>query len=319
MFFLLAHIILISGFGLFLKDARNRGHRLNPIGFINYLTAFLISVGFVALKGSLAFTEWTFAFGFANGVTYATGFALVTLGIRLSGVVVTIAIVRLSVVVPILFAILLWNEMPNAWQIIGIVLACCALPLLSTKTRLEISPLSPILQSAEGRKPTTRRRSDDGESGSNLPPFFRVGKGTGELGILVIAILLINSGISRLAMKAFNEMCPSEQKPMYLLFLFGITAIAYAGVCAYQKAVPTRWENTYGVVIGLCNVGGSWAFLNALDRVDALIAFPVSGSGGVLFTMLVGISLLGERLNRKSMVGVIASIFALIFVNLKSE
>ena len=308
MFFLLLNIILISGFGLFLKDAGNRGHRLNPIGLINYLTAFLISIWSAAQAGNFEFTKLTFAFGLTNGLAYSTGFALVTLGMRLSGIIVTIAVVRLSLVVPIVFAILFWNEIPNAWQVVGIVLACCTLPLLGTRT-----PSSPRSQ----QKPKSEMRQAFAPNLSSPSPLpDDVGKG---LGIFIVALLFLNSGISRLAMKAFNEMCPIEQKSMYLLFLFGITTVVYTGVCIYQKTVPTYWEAFYGVLIGICNVGGSWAFLNALDRVDALIAFPISGSGGVLFTMLIGILLLGERLNRKSMVGVVATIFALIFVNLKGE
>ena len=317
MFFLLLHIILISGFGLFLKDAGNRGHRLNPIGLINYLTAFLISIWWATQAGNFEFTKLTFAFGFTNGLAYSTGFALVTLGMRLSGIIVTIAVVRLSLVVPIVFAILFWNEIPNAWQVVGIVLSCCTLPLLGTRTPSD-SHTSP--RSQQGERSEMKQGFALNSSSPSLFPSspFRgeVGKG---LGLFIVALLFLNSGISRLAMKAFNEMCPIEQKSMYLLFLFGITTVVYTGVCIYQKTVPTYWEVFYGVLIGICNVGGSWAFLNALDRVDALIAFPVSGSGGVLFTVLIGILVLGERLNRKSMVGVVATIFALIFVNLKGE
>jgi len=309
MLFLILHIMLISGFGLFLKDAKNRGHRMNPIGFMNYLIAFLMSAWSATQAGSFEFTRLTFAFGFTNGVAYAIGFVLVTLGMRLSGIVVTIAVVRLSLVVPILFAILFWNEIPNGWQATGILMACCALPLLGTKS------------------PSSRAEKETGGFGLNLTPSPTalplpisstptISQGAGGLGLLVVAMLFINSGVSRLAMKAFNEMCPIDQKPMYLLFLFGTTAIAYAGVCIYQKTVPTRWEAFYGVLIGVCNVGGSWAFLKALDGVDALIAFPVSGSGGVLFTTLVGVLLLRERLERKSIIGIVATILALIFVNL---
>lgn len=314
MLFLILHIVLISGFGLILKYAQNRGHRLKQIGFMNYLWAFLISVWSAAQAGSFAFTKLTFASGFTNGVTYSTGFLLVTLGMRLSGVVVTIAVARLSLVVPIVFAIWFWKEIPNLWQAVGIILTCCALPLLGTKT-------DTARQKGQEKEPLDEEVGMSQTSTflpSQVPSVPGSGAGQG-LGFLVVAILFINSGISRLAMKAFNEMCPIDQKPMYLLFLFSTTAIAYAGISLYQKIVPSRWEVFYGLLIGICNVGGSWAFLKSLDRIDALIAFPVSGSGGVLFTTLVGVLLLGERLDRRSMIGVVATILALIFVNLKGE
>ena len=75
-------------------------------------------------------------------------------------------------------------------------------------------------------------------------------------------------------------------------------------------------EMGYGILIGVCNVLGSGTFIAALDRLDALIAFPVSGSGGMLFTTTVGILILGERLNKRLVVGVVLAIISLILVNL---
>ncbi|MCZ6680790.1 MAG: hypothetical protein O7E52_26470, partial [Candidatus Poribacteria bacterium] len=186
MLFLILHIILISGFGLILKAAQNRGHRLNPVGFINYLTAFLISIWSASEAGRFEFTKLTLAFGLTNGVAYSTGFLLVTLGMRLSGIVVTIAVVRLSLVVPIVFAILFWNEIPNFRQALGIIMACCALPLLGTK-----SPVS------RDEKETGRVESNSSRKQvRKKPSAFPIGQEATGLGLLVVALLFINSGIS---------------------------------------------------------------------------------------------------------------------------
>jgi multidrug transporter EmrE-like cation transporter len=75
-------------------------------------------------------------------------------------------------------------------------------------------------------------------------------------------------------------------------------------------------ELGYGILIGVCNVLGSGTFIVALDQLDALIAFPVSGSGGMLFTTTVGILILGEQLNKRLAVGVVLAIISLILVNL---
>lgn len=44
MLFLALNIVLLSGFGLMLKHAKNNQQRLNPIGFVSSLTAFFFSV-----------------------------------------------------------------------------------------------------------------------------------------------------------------------------------------------------------------------------------------------------------------------------------
>ena len=138
--------------------------------------------------------------------------------------------------------------------------------------------------------------------GSEQAPFF--------------AHLKIDTGMGRLAMKGFNEMCPMDQKPMYLFFLFIVTTVSYLFICLHKRQLPTILELGYGILIGVCNVLGSGTFIAALDRVDALIAFPVSGSGGMLFTTTVGILVLGERLNKRLAVGVVLAIISLILVNL---
>lgn len=89
MLFLALNIVLLSGFGLFLKHAKDNQQRLNPIGFVNYLVAFFISIWVLSQEQDFEFSKLTFALGISNGVTYAAGFELFTLGIRLSGIVVT--------------------------------------------------------------------------------------------------------------------------------------------------------------------------------------------------------------------------------------
>ena len=217
------------------------------------------------------------------------GFELFTIGIRLSGIVVTAALVRLSIVLPILVAMIFWQEIPNLWQTIGLLLTFVAIPLLSQREK----------------EPTYTFTPDKPEVPQGL-------------GFAIAITILLVTGISRLTMKAFNEMCPIDEKSLYMSLLFGVATVIYLGICFYQKIWPNWWEVFYGVLIGVCNVGGSWALLIALDQVSALIAFPMSSSGGVLFTMFVGMVFLHERLSRTSLIGALLATVALIFVNLKT-
>ena len=288
MLFLALNIVLLSGFGLFLKHAKDNQQRLNPIGFVNYLSAFFISGWVLSQEPDFEFSKLTFVLGISNGVTYAAGFELFTLGIRLSGIVVTAALVRLSIVIPILVSMLLWQEIPNVWQTIGLLLTFVAIPLLSQREK----------------EPTYKF----------TPERPEVSQG---LGVAVVITILLVTGISRLTMKTFNEMCPVDEKSLYMSLLFGVATLIYLGICLYQRTWPNWWEVFYGTLVGICNVAGSWALLIALDKVSALIVFPMSSSGGVLFTMFVGMVFLRERLSRPSLIGAGIAALALILVNLK--
>ena len=283
---LILHVILSSAFGIFLKYAKDRGHCLDSIGFINYLVALLIAIWSMMQLDSLSFSGLATGLGITNGITYALGFFLWKAAVQVSGVVVTTAILRLSMVIPITFAILIWHEIPSAWQILGIFLTCTALPLLSTNDPVEVIP-------------------------SNISI-------TGGLGAIMISLTFVNAGVGRLLMKIFNETCPVDEKPFYLFFLFSVTTFFFAIVCIYQKIIPTRWEYVFGILVGVSNFFQSVTFLVALDSIDALIVFPVSAASSVLFTTLVGVVVLKEKLRTKSIIGIILAVIALIFVNLKN-
>ena len=286
MIYLFLHVVLLSGFGIFLKDAENRGHRLDPIGLVNYATAFVFSCALAYRANSFTFTPLTLVFGLATGISYAFGFVLVVAGMRLSGIVVTTAVIRLSMILPILFSVIVWNEEPNLWQTLGILVALVALSLLSRITKATQDTNRPTWQA------------------------------TPKIGLIMVVFLFLNAGMGRLAMKGFNEMCPIDQKPMYLFFLFMVTTVPYLFICLHKRQLPTTWELGYGILIGVCNLLGSGMFLAALDQLDALIAFPVSASGGMLFTTTIGVLVLGERLNKRLAAGVVLAITSLILVNL---
>lgn len=190
-------------------------------------------------------------------------------------------------VIPLTFAILIWHETPNTWQILGIFLTCGALPLLCTNDPVEVAPNN-------------------------------VSTTTGGLGAVVVSLTFANAGVGRLVMKIFNETCPMDQKPFYLFFLFSVTTFVFAIVCIHRKIMPTRWEYVFGILVGVSNFSQSVTFLLVLDSVDALIAFPVSAASSVLFTTLVGVVILKEKLHTKSIIGITLAVVALIFVNLKN-
>ena len=60
-------------------------------------------------------------------------------------------------------------------------------------------------------------------------------------------------------------------------------------------------------------------FLVALDYLATSIVFPVSSSGGMLFTTIVGVLVLGERFNKMMTLGVVLTRSKIIPDNLFLE
>ena len=282
MIFLIANIVLISSFGLLLKHAGSRGQNLLAVGSVNYIVAALLSIFSVVGGRNFQFSPPTMIFGTMNGVTYVVCFFLILYAMNARGIAVSMAIVRVAVVIPVLFSIVYWQETPNRWQVVGIILACISLPLLSTR----------------------QRSNQQGEPAKWLG--------------LVIATLFLFSGGSQVAMKSFNELSPASEKSMYLLFLFGTTMVVSVWLLLWKRIVPSLGDIVYGVLIGSSNILGSGALIFALEKLPGMIVFPISSSAGLLFTVVIAVSLLGEKLERRTIVGMVMTIVALVFINLKN-
>ena len=145
-------------------------------------------------------------------------------------------------IIPIILSVFFWNERVNFYQKIGILTALVALPLLAMKT--ESTPTDDHTKERQKSKIT----------------------------FVIVALLFINSGVGHLAMKGFNEMCPIDQKPMYLVFLFLVTTIPYLFVCFGKRQLPNYIEFFYGILIGFCNITGSGMFLvfGCFDRISCI-------------------------------------------------
>lgn len=282
MIFLIVNIILISAFGLLLKHAGRRGQNLLAVGAVNYIVAALLGIFSVVNGRNFQVSPSTMIFGTMNGVTYIVSFFLILYAMNARGIAVSMAIVRVSVVIPVLFSIVYWQEIPNRWQVVGIILACISLPLLSTR----------------------QRGNQQGQTAKWLG--------------LVIATLFLFSGGSQIAMKSFNELSPTSEKPIYLLFLFGTTAVVSVWLLLWKRIVPSWGDIIYGVLIGSSNILGSGALIFALEKLPGMIVFPISASAGLLFTVVIAVSLLGEKLERRTVVGMVMTIMALVFINLKT-
>jgi len=280
MFFLILQILFSSSFGLIVKHSQASGRNLLVVGAINYTVAALAAALSVIHKGDFQFSNATCVIGILGGVAYVVSYFFLMNVIKLSGISITWAVIRLSVLVPVLFSIFYWNEQPNNYQIAGITFVCLSLPLLSINSNADIR--------------------------SNV--FSRAS-------MLIIVLFIITGGCS-LAAKAFKEFSPGNQRQMYLLFLFSTAAIISVSALFVQKSPPKVRDIHLGIVLGLCNICGNHCLLLALMNLPGMVVFPISGSMGVVLTTLAGVTVWHERLQKLAIVGIVTSVIAVVLINL---
>ncbi|MBM4437195.1 MAG: hypothetical protein FJ029_08180, partial [Actinobacteria bacterium] len=129
--YLALHILLNAVFGLSTRVAQTRGYDFFLVTGANYVLALLGAAVWAALQPVWRI-DWTTALlGCAQGAQFASTIVAIYFLLVRTGVGITYALIRLSVVVPTLASILLFGESLRPTAIAGLVMLLAAVPLLS--------------------------------------------------------------------------------------------------------------------------------------------------------------------------------------------
>jgi len=274
---LAAHICLLVTFAHLMKWSELRGADRAVVVGLNYLVAALGGLVWYLASGAPALLVETLFIGAASGIVYVAGLYLYVALIASSGVCIATSIIRLSVVAPLLAAVLYWREQPTPGQILGAVLVLVALPLLSGPWRGSDKPL-----------------------------------GGGAL--LLLPALLFTSGSAQVLSKAFASLGAPAQLPLYTLILFSTAMVGALLPFVRQRPVLMGQHVALGVALGLANLLGNAALLMALQRLPGVVVFPVASSGGLVLAVLSSLVIWGERLQRPAQGGVALAVVALALI-----
>ena len=270
--------VVTSFFGLILKAADQKGHNSIAVGSLNYSSGAIFS-SILLLTDSGWEWHWNTVFiGSISGVFYFVAFCFLIRTLLQGGVAITLAIVRLSVVIPILFSIVIWHEIPNSLQILGIVTVCLALPFLSLGL---------------GRQASRPVR--------------------GVLWILVA--LFITTGFCHLSPKVFSELAPQSQMSLYLFSLFVVSGVMGL-VFIWTKSIQISFYDVqWSCLLGAINVAGTWLLVVTLKVLPGTIVFPFVSAGGLVLTTIVAILYWKEDVRVLSYIGIGLTLIAVVLVN----
>jgi len=281
MIFLVLHIVFMSSFGIQIKYNQASGRDLLSVGAVNYIVAAFVAGAWVIHKGEFEISNATWITGTLCGVAYVVSYFFLMNSVKSSGLSITWSVVRLSVIIPVLFSIFYWKEQPNAYQIAGIASVCVSLPLLSIKPN----------------------------NGGN-------GRTIGRISPIIIGLFFV-TGSSGLAAKTFSELSPAEHQQMYLLFLFGTTAIISVSALLIRKRLPAPSDIPFGIMLGVGNLLAGYFLLLALKRLPGMLVFPISGSIGIVLSALAGVIIWREKVGKLAVLGIIAAVIAVVLINLE--
>ncbi|MCT4638670.1 MAG: EamA family transporter [Bacteroidales bacterium] len=273
-------------FVLFRAIGENRVPLIYPI-VINYFVGALL--GIVTLSDiNGVITEGTpwMAVSVGIGLLFIGNFFIIGWGTKIVGISLSSASVKMSLLMPVLFSIIRYNEPVTEYKLAGILLALGALLFISIK---------------KGEKRSVSRKD-----------------------WYVIPVLFIGSGCVDTSIKfAQSEFLSGSDFAGFSGFVFlfaGLCGIILTAVLRYKfSGFLNKRALIYGLLLGMFNFGALYFFIKALhsEVFDTSIIFGVNSILILIFTAIVGILFFKERLTKLNLAGIglaIISIFILTTV-----
>ncbi len=258
-------------------------HTLKAI-VVNYFVAF--SLGFLLSEKEFSIVEiphqdWFFGALFL-GALFVSVFFLMASTTQRNGLSVASVAGKMSVVVPVFFGVLLYDESVTVLKIIGILLALISVYLVSVKEEKH---------QVKG------------------------------VGFLFPILLFLGSGIIDTVLKYLEvNYVPKEDISIFSGSLFGIAAFFGVSVLFFNKLKKKEKfgiKNVIaGIVLGVPNYYSIVFLIKALqtEGLESSTLFTVNNVGIVVFSTFIALLLFKEKLSLKNSIGVLLAILGILIL-----
>jgi drug/metabolite transporter (DMT)-like permease len=253
---------------------------------INYFTAAIL--GYIAV-GPADFnpvgTEW-FHMALIMGFIFVFMFYVIGYSARIAGITVTSLTTKLSVVIPVVFSIIVFNEELTIYRAGGMILALIAIFMIVIK------PTEP---------------------------------GNGERNLLKIlwlpAVLFFGAGFIDSLIKYTQEVYITGNDTLsFATVTFmsaAITSILFRFAGKFEKQ-EDKWYRLFagGIALGVVNFGSLYFLVMALasDHIASSVVFGINNIGIVLVSVITGTFLFKERLSKLNFAGIVIAIVAILIL-----
>lgn len=254
---------------------------------INYLVAFVFGFSFLdawTLVPEIPNKHWFFE-AFVTGFLFITIFYLIAICTQKAGITTTSVANKMSVLIPVLSAVFLYNEKLGIFKIIGLVFCVFGLLLVSIKN--------------DGQKLSIKQMS--------LPILLFFSSG------------FLDSFLNH-TQRSLNVNDKSILIPSIFLFafLFGFFWLLYLLIFRNKKL--SKESIIGGVSLGIFNFFSLHFLILTLNHdwfeAKSAVVFPLNNMGIVIASTLVSIFVFKEHLNTLNKIGIIISVLAILFISL---
>jgi len=253
--------------------------------FVNYIVAFFMGFFFAERQIPISeiYLEPWFSGALFLGALFVSIFFVMAMTAQKNGVSVTSIAGKMSVVVPVVFGIILYNESVTFLKIVGIIMALIAVYLSSVK----------------------EEKSE--KNGTLLLPI----------------LLFIGSGTIDTLLKYIQENYVSDEDvSIFSGSLFGIAGV-FAFFILVIKTIKKREAFGYkniiaGIILGIPNYYSIIFLIKALQNknFESSTLFTINNVAIVVVSTLVGLFFFKEKFSIKNRIGVAMAILGIILVTI---
>lgn len=218
------------------------------------------------------------------GVLFIMVFNIMARSSQQNGVGVTSVATKMSLVIPVILGVFLYNEQLSFLKIFGIVLALIAVYFASIKKKSLVIRKEVLL----------------------LPLLVFLGSG------------IIDSSIKYLQ----ETKLETHEFPLFSATVFAaasITGVVFILIKAFRKPLKINFKNILGgVALGIPNYFSIFFLLRALqsDILNSASIFTINNVAIVMFSTLLGILIFKERLSPKNWLGIGMAVISILLVAL---
>ena len=273
-------VISASAFSLIMKFSHEKQYSVLAVGGVNYIAAAIAAALLVPWEHVTSVSSGMCLLAAVSGIGYLVTYLLLAHALPRRGITVPTAAVQVAMVVPLVPSVLLWHEHVSAVQATGVLFAVAAILLLAPP---------------------------DGARATGISPWA----------YLVVPMIFLTSGATRVAQKAVTEFAPDAQQPALTLIWFATAAIFSLGMMQLTGWPTRAGEWIAGVCLGCANLGCLVFLLRALSLLPAVVAFPAFSSLSIVLVSATAFLLWHERHAWRACVGIVMGILSVVLIGLR--
>ncbi|MCH8567554.1 MAG: DMT family transporter [Balneolales bacterium] len=269
----------------FLKLGESRSYSTINVLTWNYATAVAVAF-FINIAGNItllaAYNLWFWVFCLLTGTLFIANFFIFSRSVHANGVGVSIASMRMSLLLPVLLSIFLYQDTLGPMRVAGILLVFAALGLILW-AREDIS-------------------------------FTRIS------GASLLILLFLGSGMADASLKVYEEEFSGIATEAQMLSFIFLTALIIGIISAVKSGSLFKMkpaEAGLGVAIGIPNLLSSYFLIQAFRYFDASVVYSTVNVLVVVTGTITGIIFWKDRPALKEISGImlaVAAIYILTFL-----